>query len=128
MRLRKRFRAAALVLVLAVCALAQKAEPQRIEMKRGVPGQAEGELRGRQQMDFVVEVRGGKQLDLHLTSNPVASLALEARGPDGIQISLKNSKQGLSAPVRRTGDYYVSVMRVADTPGATSFKLTVTVR
>ena len=129
MNLSKRFLAAAAGLVLAASALAQKAEPLRIDLKQGSSGTAEGKLRGNQQLEYVVEVKGSRKLAFRLEAEPPGTLALELRDPAGNHIALKSAgKQGMVAQSHDSGDYYVSVQRVAETRGSSAFTLTVTIK
>jgi hypothetical protein len=115
---------------LASLAGAQKAEPVRIEFKPGASSASlRGQLRGRQQMEYVLRARNGQTLALRLSSTPRDSLTLKVRDPVASEIPLERAGPGQwLTPLRQTGDYDIWVVRVSGRPGASTYRLTVTVR
>jgi hypothetical protein len=109
---------------------AQKAIPARIQFKHGsTSGVVQGSLRGRQQMEYVVRIEKGQNLRLRLSSPASGNLIVKVRDPHGTEMSLKRSgKLEWTAVTADSGDFDVWVIRMNDTNGVSSYKLTVAVR
>ncbi|MFS8086214.1 MAG: hypothetical protein ACMG6H_11345, partial [Acidobacteriota bacterium] len=77
-----------LLFVLSACSvcLAQgggKAEPNRIEFKRGATSTTiSGTVRGDEQAEYVLSAKKGQRLVVKLTSVPVKSSVFQLLGPD----------------------------------------------
>lgn len=117
-------------LALPAPAPAQKARPVRIEFERGaVSTVVDGQLRGRQQMEYVVAARTKQTLALELASTPAGTVALRVRDPDGGEVPLEHpGSRRWTALLSRSGDHDVWVRRVSDRPGVSTYRLTVTIR
>jgi len=109
---------AVFILIFAECLSAQKAEPVRIEFPRGSSSAVvHGRLRGRQQMEYVVRVKGGGTLALLLAAAPSGGLELRVHDAAGAEVNPRNSSpERWSAELVQAGDYIVSVVRVSNNP------------
>jgi hypothetical protein len=85
--------AALLVLVACSAAIAQgggKAEPNRIEFKRGTTSTTiNGTVRGDEQAEYVLGAKKGQKLVIKLTSVPAKSSVFQLLGPDGDTLGLE---------------------------------------
>jgi len=120
--------AAAIVLLVSCLALhAQKARPIPIPLKDG-HGVAQGHLKGRQEMDYEIQVTApGQTVSLSLTATPLRTLTLRAYDDDSGEIAIQKAGPGrwtIRPP--KPGPYGVTVVRTGG-PSTTRFTLTVTV-
>ena len=119
--------------VLATTSIAQrggKAEPNRIEFKRGaVSTTICGTVRGAEQAEYVLSAKQGQRLIIKLTSIPTKSSVFDLRGPDEVDLGLEyDANYDYSARLPVTGDYLIFVSRPTQAKGTSRYKLTVTVR
>ena len=135
--LRKRFGTVVIValVVLVACftAMAQrggKAEPNRIEFKRGTNSTTiNGTVRGDEQAEYVLGAKQGQKLVIKLTSVPVKSSVFQLLGPDNDTLGLEfDANWDYSGKLPKTGDYLITVARPGGSKGTSKYKLTVTVR
>jgi hypothetical protein len=71
-------------------AVAQKAGPVRIEVKRGTFSTTlRGRLRGRQQMEYALAARDGQTLSVDLVCSPAGSLTVRISDPRGMILLTK---------------------------------------
>jgi len=124
-----------LLLVPIACspAIAQrggKAEPNRIEFKRGTHSTTiSGTVRGDEQAEYVLAAKKAQRLVIKLTSVPVKSSVFQLLGPDNDTMGLEyDANYDYSGVLPKTGDYFITVSRPTQTKGMSRFKLTVTVR
>jgi hypothetical protein len=120
-------------LLASTAAIAQrggKAEPNRIEFKRGTHSTTiSGTVRGDQQAEYVLAAKKGQRLVIKLTSVPVKSSVFQLLGEDNDTLGLEyDANYDYSGVLPKTGDYFITVSRATQTKGLSSFKLTVTVR
>jgi hypothetical protein len=125
--------AALLVLVACSTAMAQgggKAEPNRIEFKRGTTSTAiSGAVRGDEQAEYVLGARKGQRLIIKLTSVPAKSSVFQLLGPDNDTLGLEfDANWDYSGTLPKTGDYFITVARPGESKGTSRYKLTVSVR
>jgi hypothetical protein len=125
----------ALLLVPIACspAIAQrggKAEPNRIEFKRGTHStMISGTVRGDEQAEYVLAAKKGQRLVIKLTSVPVKSSVFQLLGENNDTLGLEyDANYDYLGVLPRTGDYFITVSRPTQTKGTSRFKLTVTVR
>jgi hypothetical protein len=121
---------ATLPAVLPGLVFAQKATPLRIEVQNH-SGRAvlEGTLSGRQQAEYVVDVRAHQHLTLDLMSTPPGAVVAMVRNPDRVELQLRKSgPRRWTATLAQDGDHDIWVRRVADAPGVSRYRLTVTIR
>jgi len=107
-----------------------KAEPNRIEFKRGATSTTiNGVVHGGEQAEYVLSARQGQRLILKLTNVPAKSSCFDLKGPDGVDVGLEyDCNWNYSKVLPATGDYFLSVGRPSQAKGTSRFKLTVTVR
>ena len=124
-----------LLLVPIACspAIAQrggKAEPNRIEFKRGTHSTAiSGTVRGDEQAEYVLAAKKGQRLILKLTSVPAKSSVFQLLGPENDTLGLEyDANYDYSGVLPKTGDYFITVSRPTQTKGMSRYKLTVTLR
>jgi hypothetical protein len=125
--------AALLALVACSAAMAQgggKAEPNRIEFKRGTTSTTiSGTVRGDEQAEYVLGARKGQRLVIKLTSVPEKSSVLQLLGPDNDTLGLEyDANYDYSGTLPKTGDYFITVARPGESKGTSRYKLTVSVR
>ena len=125
---------AALILILIACAAAfaqgGKAEPNRIEFKRGATSTTiNGVVRGDEEAEYVLGAKKGQRLIIKLTSVPAKSSVFQLLGEDNDTLGLEyDANFDYSGVLSKTGDYYITVARPTKTKGTSRYKLVVTVR
>ncbi len=124
---------ALLVLVACCAAMAQgggKAEPNRIEFKRGTSSTTiSGTVRGDEQAEYALAAKKGQRLIIKLTSVPVKSSVFQLLGPDNDTLGLEfDANWDYSGKLPKTGDYFITVARPTESKGTSRYKLTVSIR
>lgn len=123
------------LLVLAACsaAMAQgggKAEPNRIEFKRGTSSTTiSGTVRGDEQAEYVLGAKKGQKLVIKLTSVPAKSSVFQLLGENNDTLGLEyDANFDYSGILTKTGDYFITVRRPTESKGTSRYRLMVTVR
>jgi hypothetical protein len=123
------------LLVLIACSpvVAQrggKAEPNRIEFKRGTTSTTiSGTVRGDEQAEYVLGAKKGQRLVIKLTSVPAKSSVFQLLGPDNDTLGLEyDANYDYSGTLPKTGDYLITVARPTASKGTSRYKLTLSVR
>jgi hypothetical protein len=125
---------ATLILILIACsaAFAQggKAEPNRIEFKRGTTSTTiNGIVRGDEEAEYVLAAKKGQRLIVKLTSAPVKSSVFQLLGEDNDTLGLEyDANFDYSGVLPKTGDYFITVARPTKAKGTSRYKLVVTLR
>ena len=122
-----------LLLSTGALAMAQrggKAEPLRIEFKRGTTSTTiNGVVHGSEEAEYVLAAKKGQQLVIKLTSAPVKSSVFQLLGPDNDTLGLEyDANYNYSGTLPKTGDYFITVSRPTQSKGTAKYKLVVTVR
>ena len=122
-----------LLLASASHALAQgggKAEPLRIEFKRGTSSTAIiDKIKGDQQAEYVLAARKGQRLTIKLTSVPRRSSVFDLKAPDNADLGLEyDANYDFNKMLPVTGDYFITVVRPTSSRGTSSYKLVITIR
>ena len=121
-----------LILIACAAAFAQggKAEPNRIEFKRGTTSTIiNGVVRGDEEAEYVLGAKKGQRLIIKLTSAPVKSSVFQLLGEDNDTLGLEyDANFDYSGVLSKTGDYYITVARPTKAKGTSRYKLVVTVR
>ena len=124
-----------LLMIMASCSamMAQrggKAEPNRIEFKRGTTSTiVNGTVRGDEEAEYVLAAKKGQRLIIKLTSVPVKSSVFQLLGPDNDTLGLEyDANYDYSGVLPKTGDYFISVRRPTEAKGSSRYKLAITVR
>ncbi len=107
-----------------------KAEPNRIEFKRGTTSTiVNGMVRGDEEAEYVLAAKKGQRLIIKLTSVPVKSSVFQLLGPDNDTLGLEyDANYSYSGVLPKTGDYFISVRRPTESKGSSRYKLAITVR
>jgi hypothetical protein len=107
-----------------------KAEPNRIEFKRGTSSTTvSGVVHGDEQAEYVLSAQQGQRLIIKLTNMPAKSSCFDLKGPDGVDMGLEyDCNWSYSKVLPATGDYFINVLRPAQSKGSSRYKMTVTVR
>ena len=123
------------ILLLTMCATAGaqhggKAEPNRIEFKRGTTStMISGTVRGSEEAEYVLAAKQGQRLIIKLTSVPARSSVFQLLGPGNDTLGLEyDANYDYAGKLPKTGDYFITVARPTEAKGASRYKLTVTVR
>src|SRR2546427_5390267 len=101
-------------LVIPFVAMAQhggKAEPLRIEFKRGTTSATiNGTVRGSEEAEYVLAAKKGQRLIIKLTSAPSRSSIFQLLGPDNDTLGIEyDANYDYSGTLPRTGDYFITV-------------------
>jgi hypothetical protein len=107
-----------------------KAEPNRIEFKRGTTSTTiSGTVRGDEQAEYILGASKGQRLVIKLTSVPAKSSVFQLLGPDNDTLGLEfDANYDYSGTLPKTGDYFITVARPGGSKGTSRYKLTVRVR
>ena len=124
--------ASLVVLIACSAAMAQggKAEPNRIEFKRGTTSTTINGTVGRdEQAEYVLAAKKGQRLTIKITSVPARSSGFDLSGPDNVDLGLEfDTNLDYSHTLPKTGDYLITVVKLSDLVRTSKYKLTVTVR
>jgi hypothetical protein len=122
-----------LLFATAVTVLAQgggKAEPNRIEFKRGTTSTTiSGVVRNDEQAEYVLSARQGQRLIIKLTNTPAKSSCFDLKGPDGADVGLEyDCNWNYSKVLPATGEYFLVVARPSSARGTSRYKMTISIR
>jgi hypothetical protein len=122
--------AAALLVLSSAPVRAQKAEPSRIQFRRGASGAIlRGVLRDRQQKEYQLKAGQGQKLELDLRSSPAGTSAIKMFGGNGAAIPLdKIAANRWSVVLQEAGELVIIVHRTSDEHGRSAFTLRVDIR
>jgi hypothetical protein len=106
-----------------------KAEPNRIEFKRGASSTViSGVVRGDEQAEYILAAKKGQRLTIKLTSAPVKSSVFQILGENNDTLGLEyDANFEYAGVLPKTGDYFITVRRPTEARGTSRYKLTVTV-
>ena len=121
------------VLISSSNALAQgggKAEPSRIEFKRGTTTTTiVNKVKDDQQAEYVFAAKKGQRLTIKLTSVPRRSAVFDLKAPDNADLGLEyDANYNFNKILPVTGDYFITVVRPTDAEGTSDYKLVITIR
>ena len=107
-----------------------KAEPNRIEFKRGTTSTTISDVvHNAEEAEYVLSARQGQRLIIKLTNVPAKSSCFDLKGPDGVDVGLEyDCNWNYSKVLPATGEYFLVVSRPSTTKGASRYKLTVTIK
>ena len=122
-----------LLFATALTAAAQhggKAEPGRIEFKRGTNGTTIRDvIHGDEQAEYVLSAKKGQRLTISVTSTPANSSCFDLKGPAGVDLGLEyDCNRNYSNLLPETGDYFITVSRPTQGKGTSRYKMTVSIR
>jgi hypothetical protein len=124
-----------LLLLLLLCAaattLAQgggKAEPSRIEFKRGAKSATVKErIRNDVQAEYIFTARKGQRVRINVSSIPARSALFKLLAANGVDYKFKYNGYIWSGVAPETGDYLIYVIRASEKPGLSNYSLTLTI-
>ena len=107
-----------------------KAEPQRIEFKRGANSTTiNGKVRSTEEAEYVLSAKKGQKLTIRLSSMPKRSCVFDIKAPENADLGLEyDANYDYSGTLPKTGDYFINVVRPTTSPRSASYRLTITVR
>jgi hypothetical protein len=122
-----------LILILCSAAMAQgggKAEPNRIEFKRGTTSTTiSGAVRGNEEAEYVLAGKKGQTLTIKITSVPGRTAGFDLQGPENVDLGLEfDTNLSFSHSLPKTGDYLITVVKLSDAVRVSKYTMTVTVR
>ena len=120
------------ILIVCAAAMAQggKAEPNRIEFKRGTTSTIiNGTMRGAEQAEYVLAAKKGQTLTIKITSVPARTAGFDLHGPEDVDLGLElDTNLSFSRRLPKTGDYLITVVKLSDAVRVSKYTMTVTVR
>ena len=122
-----------LVLTMVPAAVAQnggKAEPNRVEFKRGATSTTISDsVRGSEEAEYVLSAKKGQRLTIKVTSTPLKSSVFQLLGEDQDTLGLEyDANFDVSIALPKDGDYFINVKRPTERKGTSRFKLAITIR
>ncbi len=122
-----------LILIVCSAAMAQgggKAEPNRIEFKRGIASATiSGAVRGNEEAEYVLAAKKGQTLTIKITSVPARTAGFDLHGPEDVDLGLElDANLSFSHRLPKTGDYLITVVKLNDAVRVSKYTMTVTVR
>ena len=119
-------------LIIPFVAMAQhggKAEPLRIEFKRGATSTTiNGAVRGSEEAEYVLAAKKGQRVIMRLRSVPARSAVFQILDPDNDKLSLAQGNYDLLGTLPKGGDYLITVSRPKQSKGTSRYKMIVTIR
>jgi len=121
------------VLVSATVALSQgggKAEPKRIEFKRGTTTTTVvDKIKNDEEAEYVIAARKGQRLTIRLTSTPNRSAVFDIKAPGDADLGLEyDANYSFNKILPATGDYFITVDRPTTSKGTANYKMVITIR
>src|SRR2546423_11303395 len=107
-----------------------KAEPNRIEFKRGATSTTtSGVVRGDEEAEYVVSAKKGQRLAIKIASAPAKSSVFQVLGEDNDTLGLEyDAHFDVSIVLPKDGDYFINVKRPTSTKGSSRFKLAIAIK
>ena len=119
-------------LIIPFVAMAQrggKAEPLRIEFKRGATSTTiNGAVRGSEEAEYVLAAKKGQRVIMRLRSVPARSAVFQILDPDNDKLSLAQGNYDLLGTLPKGGDYLITVSQPKQSKGTSRYKMIVTIR
>ena len=124
---------AAVIAFSASLSMAQgggKAEPSRIEFKRGTyTTTVSGQVKDDQEVEYTLAAKKGQRLSIKLTSVPNKATVFDLKAPGDADLGLEyDANWSFNKVLPVTGDYLIIVARPTSEKGKASFKLVITIR
>ena len=107
-----------------------KAEPNRIEFKRGATSTTvAGTVRGDEEAEYVLSAKQGQRLTIKITSVPAKSSVFQLLGEDNDTLGLEHDANfDVALVLPKTGDYFINVKRPTETKGSSRYRMIITVK
>ena len=121
------------ILLSATLALSQgggKAEPKRIEFKRGTTTTTVvDKIKNDEEAEYVIAARKGQRLTIRLTSTPYRSAVFDIKAPGDADLGLEyDANYTFNKILPATGDYFITVDRPTTSKGTANYKMVITIR
>jgi hypothetical protein len=122
-----------LILIAALDVVAQgggKAEPKRIEFKRGTTTTTVvDKIKNAEEAEYVIAARKGQRLTIRLTSTPFRSAVFDINAPGDADLGLEfDANYSFNKILPATGDYFITVDRPTTSRGIANYKMVITIR
>lgn len=106
-----------------------KAEPLRIEFKRGkASGSYRNKLRGTEQAEYEFSAQRGQTVSVRLKASPAASIDLIITSPDDQPLQFDERDRRIkSAQLPKTGTYHLVIKRTTSARGISSYFFTIAI-
>ena len=107
-----------------------KAEPARIELKRGTNTSTINDaIKNDEEAEYVFVAKKGQRLTIKLTSTPSRSAVFDLKAPDDADLGLEyDANYNFNKVLPVSGEYFLVVVRPTSAKGRSSYKLVVTIR
>ena len=107
-----------------------KAEPKRIEFKRGTTSTTISDLvHNDEEAEYVLSAKKGQRLTIKITSVPVKSSVFQIVGENNDTLGLEyDANFNYSGVLPKTGDYFITVSRPTEAKGTSRYKLIVAIK
>jgi hypothetical protein len=107
-----------------------KAEPKRIEFKRGTTTTTVvDKIKNDEEAEYVIAARKGQRLTIRLTSTPYRSAVFDIKAPGDADLGLEyDANYSFNKILPATGDYFITVDRPTTSKGSANYKIVITVR
>jgi hypothetical protein len=117
-------------LVLGVGQGGGKAEPKRIEFKRGASTTTiTDRIKDKEEAEYVIAARKGQRLTIRLTSTPYRSAVFDLKAPGDADLGLEyNANYTFDKILPVNGDYSIVVARPTTSRGTANYKMAITIR
>ena len=121
------------ILLSATVALSQgggKAEPKRIEFKRGTTTTTVvDKIKNDEEAEYVIAAKKGQRLTIRLTSTPYRSAVFDIKAPGDADLGLEyDANYSFNKILPATGDYFITVDRPTTSKGTANYKIVITIR
>ena len=121
------------ILIAALDVVAQgggKAEPKRIEFKRGTTTTTVvDKIKNDEEAEYVIAARKGQRLTIRLTSTPYRSAVFDIKAPGDADLGLEyDANYSFNKILPATGDYFITVDRPTSSKGTANYKMVITIR
>ena len=122
-----------MVLTAAVSVLAQgggKAEPKRIEFKRGTTTTTVvDKIKNEEEAEYVIAARKGQRLTIRVTSTPFRSAVFDIKAPGDADLGLEyDANYSFNKILPATGDYFITLDRPTTSKGTANYKMVITIK
>lgn len=122
-----------MLLFLVVVTVGQgggKAEPKRIEFKRGATTTTVmDKIKDDQEAEYVIAARKGQRLTIRLTSTPYRSAVFDLKAPGDADLGLEyDANYNFNKTLPATGDYLIIVDRPTTSKGTANYKMVIAIK
>lgn len=106
-----------------------KAEPNRIEFKRGAHSATlKGKVKGDEEAEYSFGAGQGQGISINATSVPADAIAIEIKTPNGASLELQSSGTKWTGTLPETGDYFMVVKLAPGCTSRASYTFTLSIR